>query len=380
MKTVDIEIWRSTEEIEANRGVWEDLFRSSECSPYLGYDWFLTSLKYFPCGNRLRVGLLKVNYQPMAIVPLEFSREKTGPLTHTILQFALDGWALRNGAIVKDGFDELYAMREVVNSLRRTEPHWTYCCLSKYPEYSPTKQEKDQGESGAIRTDAVLFGHSVVIEIPESWEEYRKTLSRAHRSNISRRSNTMGRKGNIKMCRLGLDSNCDSHELKELMNDAVLVCKNSWQNTVAGGWAISDPKTGGFFLEVSEKLATKGMLDLSVLYLDKQPISFLWGAARGLHTTINKLGYDQSFSELSPGLVHLAKHIEDSIERGMKSIDFGHEFFDYKSSWGKRYDPLVTLFLYPPGILPSFIRWMRSRRLAPGPSNGIFQHKTCQSV
>jgi hypothetical protein len=222
---------------------------------------------------------------------------------------------------------------------------------------------------------AVLASRSVVVEMPNTWEDYYRTLSRKLRNDISHGTNMLNRSGNLKIVRYCKNSTYNFNELNALMNDAVIVSKNSWQHAAPEGWAISDTKSAGFFFEVSEKLAINGMLDLSVLYSDKQPIAFMWGTIRGPHTTIKKMGYDQSFSRFSPGVIHIAKHIEDSIKLGIKTIDFGGEFFNYKRRWGNHYDDLVDIYFYPPGILPFLIRWVRSRKLVASSVNGVFEHK-----
>jgi len=345
MKPLDIQFWRSAEEVESNRAIWEDLYWASGSSPYLSYEWFSTALKYFQRDNRLYVGLMKVDQRPVAIVPLEIVKKKIGPLTLNILQFALGGWTLRNGAIVREGMDELLAIREVINALKAEKLHWVFCILSKCPISLLTDKNKKQYCSLPDDIAAVMAGRTVVIETPDTWKAYQKTLSKTHRSNISWRKNVLGRRGEVKAIRCYLNPVLDPGKLDTLMNDAVFVSRNSWQHEAQEGWAISDPKTGDFFIDVSHRLAARGMLDLSVLYLDNQPISFIWGPGRGQHTTSYKVGYDKSFSRFSPGLVHLAKHIEDSIERGVKTIDLGPEFFEYKSSWGKRHDELATIYI-----------------------------------
>ena len=99
------------------------------------------------------------------------------------------------------------------------------------------------------------------------------------------------------------------------------------------------------------------MLDLSVLYANEQPVSFIWGAARWPFSTILKLGFDHDYQQYSPGTVHLAKHINDSIEQGVKAIDFGHEFYDYKKRWSKQHIDLYTLYLFTKSFESSLLRY-----------------------
>jgi CelD/BcsL family acetyltransferase involved in cellulose biosynthesis len=103
------------------------------------------------------------------------------------------------------------------------------------------------------------------------------------------------------------------------------------------------------------------MLDLSVLYLDDLPVSFIWGTVRWPNLSILKPGFDQSLSQISPGVVHLARHIQDSIEHHATEIDYGPPHFEYKSSCGKTYRELSTLYYYRNGIKARLLRFFRNR-------------------
>jgi CelD/BcsL family acetyltransferase involved in cellulose biosynthesis len=186
-----------------------------------------------------------------------------------------------------------------------------------------------------------------VIRLPGTWEAYRATLSPSHRKNVSRRLNQLRRAGRVRLVRLGLDAAGSGEPLEALMRDALSVSEKSWQGAPAsGGTAISDPKVVDLFRDVSRRLAARKSLDLSVLYLDEQPLSFVWGTAHWPRTSIAKLAFDPAFAALSPGLAHLAQLIQDSIERSALEIDFGHEFPEYKAHWSREGEELSQLFVY----------------------------------
>jgi hypothetical protein len=219
--------------------------------------------------------------------------------------------------------------------------------------------------SEGIKTIALKTGRSVIIKLPESWEEYKRFLSKAHKKTVSRRINGIKRHFNIRMVRMGFERQYDPHKLDILIRDALSVSKKSWQGSYAKGRAISDSDTLSFFIEASIRLAEKRMLDLSVLYADGKPVSFIWGAVRPPKSTILKLGFDKSYAKFSPGTVHLAKLIRDSIEHKWSEIDFGHEFYDYKSRWGKHNAELYSIFYFPKRIV-STVLWygyLRYRKL-----------------
>jgi CelD/BcsL family acetyltransferase involved in cellulose biosynthesis len=151
----------------------------------------------------------------------------------------------------------------------------------------------------------------------------------------------MHKAGTVRLVRLGVDPTDDLAAVAALIEDAIVVSRCSWQGNSDSGIAISDESVVGFVRAVSLRLARRGNLDLSVLYLGDRPISFVWGAARWPLTTISKLGFDPAYRELAPGVVHLAMLIRDSITRQATTIDFGWQQAYYKTRWSKRY---VELF------------------------------------
>lgn len=358
-----VEFLETPEDMENIRARWEALYdANSEVSPYLSYEWFSAGLRHFCDFSKLRIGIVKEGNGVQGIVPLEIRSRRIGPFRIPYLRFALEGWPLCNGVLALKPELEIPVIEAVLRAANDRDPSWKYCRLSRVPAGWMERGTFSGGGDGTLLRDARAIGKSVVIEIPKSWEEYQGTLSKAHKKNISRRINAMRKKGEVRFVRWGLDREKEETRLDEMIRDAITVSRKSWQGSSTEGHAISDDDVVEFFREVSGNLALKGMLDLSVLYLDSCPISFCWGAARWPRSTINKLGFDPSLSEWSPGMVHLASLITDSIDRGFQEIDYGHEFFSYKRHWGKRYDELADAYIYPPGFDSRVIRWWRNHR------------------
>jgi CelD/BcsL family acetyltransferase involved in cellulose biosynthesis len=344
---------------------WEDLYNDSDASPYLSYEWVSAALRHFPPAGELFLSCVSDEKGLRAIVPLEIVREKMGPWPVKVVRFALEGWALRNGPIMatRAKGEELSSIINVLEFLIRGGVAWDYCRLSLIPAsimktILSGKEKRNREIISCI--DYANIGSSTVIESPRIWEDYFNGLSKNRRERIRRSGKQLEKKGKVRMVRLGLRKSLDKSELNQLMEDALTISKLSWQGSATAGRAISDEDVDGFFHEVNRISAEKGMVDLSVLYAGDRPVSFCWGMSRWPYTSINKLGYDPSFSESSPGYVHLPRLIADSIERGIKEIDFGHEFSEYKKNWGTRQDELCNTIIYPRGAVPYLIRAMRT--------------------
>lgn len=359
-----VEYLKSLEDVRRHENLWNALFSSSLASPYLSYDWCATALEHFYHRSLLCIAVVRRAGTAIAIVPLEIARERIGIFTLPVLRFALEGWSVHNGAIVASAIEEPGILRLVINDLLTQQPRWLYCRLARIPTSTATDCPGLAVAGSRLHGELCPSGSSVVIALPPSWQEYRQSLSKAHKKNMSRRVNGMNRFGRVRVRRIGLERDVDREGVEILLRDAESVSRNSWQHRTGEGWAISDTHTGDFFFQVSRRLANSGMLDLSVLYLDDRPLSFIWGCGRYPHTTITKLGFDKSAANLGPGFVHLALHIQDSIERGMKDIDFGHEYAEYKQGWGKSSYTLHNVFLYRQGIAGRILRTFRAAHRA----------------
>lgn len=362
MNRLTVQFWQSEQELLDNQEIWNEIFLSSRASAYLSFDWISTRWKYY--NNKARdplIGLVRDGSNPVAIVPFWIVSERIGPVSFKTLCYMLGIHGMEVGPLVRSGYSELHMIDTVVKASYSAGHRWDYARLDRFPVPKLSGDLTDDSAGARFHRVAKKTEVALITEMPASWDEYKKTLSPKHRQNVSRHVRNMERSGRIRYELLGLTPLDDSPELRSLIKDALTVSQQSWQHKSPTGGAISKPSNSGFFQEVSIKLARRGMLDLSVLYLDDRPISFNWGAARSPYTSIYRPGFDEAFTDLTPGVVHLAKHIEDCINRGFTEIDQGADFFDFKLSWCKKHVDLCTLYYYPGGLKPTLLRLLRSK-------------------
>lgn len=413
MEKYTIEYLHSAATVFAVQAEWQELFRRSSASPYLSHEWFATVLTVFPGAARLCVAMVRQSRRLQVIVPLQISKRRLGFLPLSLLEPACGGWATRCAALVPAGREEeeLNFIEMVIADLPEQGILWDCCRLPGIAASTPGLR-MPAASRDPFRRQIIPIGSSVIIDLPPTWAEYRASVSKNQRKKLAYRLNLFARAGRGRLVRLGFDPPGRAQEtllpvcgpqsgaqalptgrvhlrhngpdlsgtgfelgpaeaeLDRLLEDALRVSRKSWQHSAATGWAISNPGSGDFFVRVSHQLAAARLLDLSVLYLDDRPVSFIWGAVAGTHAHINKLGFDRDLAELSPGFVHLALYIEDSIARGLSDADFGHEFHEYKSAWGQRGIDLVDIYYYSGGaraLALRAVRALRRRQQAPQP-------------
>jgi CelD/BcsL family acetyltransferase involved in cellulose biosynthesis len=358
---LDVELIGDAAGLERVRGEWERLYGEDPgARPSHRPEFVASYARHFAGLGPLRVALAREDGRAVGLLPLQVRTERLGRLRLPVrvLRFAGAAWSSRNTGVFAPGASRPRVLGAMLRALRQADRGWLSCRLEKLPAALAAAPPAD-ADGFAFARRAV--GHSVVIEPGPSYEAYLKALARSHRGNISRSTRHLEEVHALRLARLGLEPDTDPAALDRLLDDALAVSGRSWQAAAGEGTAISSPAAAAFFRDVSRRLSAHRALDLSVLYADGRPISFVWGTARWPGTSIEKIGFDAGFERWSPGTVHLARLVEDSIRRGAREIDFGHEFPEYKARWSRRADELCDLRCYPPGLLPGLIRRWRDR-------------------
>jgi CelD/BcsL family acetyltransferase involved in cellulose biosynthesis len=385
---LDVQILKSARDLETLESEWARCYEADpSASPYSSYEWIHCLAHTVLSEQDLRVCIVREKNRVVSVIPLVLARKKfilpyTGIKLAEIpyLQWAADRLTTGNTAIIIPELRERPIVSIALSRILQNTDHFSFVRLDKIPLHdatSPCYTGKSTGSNLQIdttahfRTDVIPVGRGVVIELPDSWTAYRSTLSPRQKRHITQQSKEIRKAGGACLVRLGLNPGDDTPALSALIEDALAISRKSWQGNASFGTAISDDSVADFVRAVSHRLAHRGALDISVLYLNGEPISFVWGAARWPLTTISKLGFDPAYRKLSPGAVHIAMLIQDSVKRGGTAIDFGHEFPEYKLKWGQLGQALVNVNYYRPTILSSIVRWIRGLKKTHNPSLAI---------
>ncbi|MGF1546647.1 MAG: GNAT family N-acetyltransferase [Thiotrichales bacterium] len=328
-------------ELEAYEPSYRRLFEASDASPYYAYDWIHAYLKHFPSVDGVFICVAIDAQGPMAIVPLVARRHALA----TQLELFGDGPANVNTGCGLPRAKGVPIVAMAADWVRAYHLRWDYLVCEKLPEDS-CPQCRGGATTGASRIVERAMDPSLVIDLPASWEDYLASRNRNHRSNIRRCVKNLEASGEVVMRRVGLDPADDPVLLERVIEDALRVSSLSWQGSAAHGHAICDADQSGFFRESSRALAGRGILDLGVLYVDNRPVAFSWGHARAGKSWIASSGFDKALRDASPGLALDALIVKDSIARGLRQLDWGHQFPEYKQRWATSETPMFEICRY----------------------------------
>jgi CelD/BcsL family acetyltransferase involved in cellulose biosynthesis len=341
------------DKLESLKADWGALFSvCDDASPYLAFEWIKASWTLeFKTGRHIVVSVADEN-GVVAIFPLQEQTLTTRPFPRRELIWGGGGWATQRGGIIHPRCDADEVLTRLPAFLASIDKSWSLCRLSGVPEGSALWTAGKNSSNVKV----AFLGETTLINLPDSSDQYLQQQSANRRSWIRRHSRRLEKTGQLRLERSGLEPCFDMSALQRLIEDAFEVSDRSWQGATVEGQALGNPQIREFVTEVSLKMAAIGLLDLSVLYLDDRPVSFVWGAARWPATTFSKLGFLTDLREHNVGSIHVWLLIQDSIVRGGKYIDYGHEFSESKRNWSRQSQPLYELRCYLPTFTSRLLR------------------------
>jgi len=165
------------------------------------------------------------------------------------------------------------------------------------------------------------------IDLPETWEEYLKSLGKKTRSNISYYD-----RGLTKVYDVEFESVSDDDVLKEEMENLFDLHQRRWNQRWLPG-VFGTKRVQQFHHEVARMLMHKGWLRLFVLRLDGLTQAALYCFSFNGRTCYYQGGFEPTLSKLSLGTVLTARAIHTSIDEGKKVFDFLRGDEPYKAKW-----------------------------------------------
>lgn len=283
-------------------------------SPFLSWIWQREWVKTFAAGRRLEIR--RVEDDDGRLVAVLALHER-----------APDAWALVGGADVSDYLDlialagrETEAWAALLQSRAGSRAAWE---LHAVPGASPTVSALPALDAGATVT-AVVEQRCPILELPETWDGYLAGLSSKHRHELTRKMRRLEREAP------GTRMTCLSRrsDIETRMGDFLDLHRRSR----VGKERFMNAPMENFFRRAAAELADAGAVRLWFLDAASGPLaSFItleWDDTVGLYNS----GFHPAAATLAPGLVLLARLVEDAIARGKRRFDFlrGEERYKYE--------------------------------------------------
>lgn len=199
-----------------------------------------------------------------------------------------------------------------------------------------------QASGGFLRRDPCpRQSRGWILEVPDTYEQYRRSRSKSVRSNLNYYANRIQRELGPGL-RLVTLSRPD--EFESLVRDCEAIASRTYHRGLGLGFGDTP--------EIRARLAqdlSRGWLRGYLLHHGERPIAFWLGQLyRGTFFT-RETGFDPDYSALRPGNYLLSRIIEMHCEERLsRCIDFGVMDAEYKRIFGTRPYEVVSAYAFAP--------------------------------
>lgn len=128
-----------------------------------------------------------------------------------------------------------------------------------------------------------------------------------------------------------------------------------------GSQGITGPRVEAFHKEAVQRFAQEQRVRLYTLEVEGKAIAAVYMLGQGKTRYFYQSGYDPAFAKQSPGLVLLARTIEDAFVEGATEYDFLHGSEPYKFEWATGERATVSIAVTIPTLRG---RWRVAERSA----------------
>lgn len=332
------------------KDAWESiLFKSQQPSITQTWEWMKTWWDVYGEERDLMVVCGRKNDKLVGIAP--FSRRKQFTKYFKILNFKTlnligSGNTTARGVvsdyldfIIEQGFEDVF-----VNGFFRfisIKNIWDEILLENISINSPLPEKCNKyAAKNNLKYSIINKNPCALIKLPDSWDDFLKTLSSSMRYKINR-----GRRELKKVGGNYREVNSEA-ELPEAFKQLERLHQNRWQSKGELG-SFSSPEWKKFHKQLMELLLPKGMLKLSFLEINNKPV-----AANYNFLFNKKIHFFQSGviphenKHIRVGLLLHSFCIEEAINEGCTEYDFlsiGTSGPGYKSMWENHFRDMLNL-------------------------------------
>ncbi len=299
---------------------WNRLVAGSHtCVPFLTWQFQTTWWRSLGQGALHLLGLQDAAADWIGALPLYETETVDGPVLRLV-----------GGVDVADYLDiiavaghEEAAWKAVLAAL--PDGGWRAVDLRPVPAASPTAALLPAlARSAGLGCRIERAERCPVIDLPDSWDAYLARLSGKDRHELRRKlRRAEGAQARIEVARTPAG-------IAAFMDSFLALHRKS----KVGKARFMDERMEAFFREVGGALAGAGWAALWLLWLEEQPAAALFCLEYGGTVALYNSGFDPAARALSPGVVLIARTVEDAIHRGFRRYDFLRGDEPYKYGFG----------------------------------------------
>ena len=329
--TLEPRLYESVASLAVLQPAWDDLLEGYPgATIFSSLDWLLPWWRAFGNGQQLKVvGFFDPTQRLVALAPLSITTVRVpGGLRLNLLRLMGDGSHDSDNLDlpVRSGYESALA-EALLDYLESGALHWDFCQLNTLPGDSP---------AGCALAESLVRRHwlhftperpRLVIDLPSTWDEYRRRLTSKERGNFERYSRRLLRsyQCNIHKC-------VDQRDLETNLESLFRLHQKRWELRSEPGTFASKVRRD-FYLDLSRTLLSRGLLEFWLLDLDGKTVAAQFCLRHSTAVFSLQEGFDPEHSDDRVGFILRGNVIRELIAAGIQRYDFLYGESHGKERW-----------------------------------------------
>jgi CelD/BcsL family acetyltransferase involved in cellulose biosynthesis len=346
-----IEVVTDLKSLRSLEDEWNRLAAASD-SPLLQYDWFYHCAECICDESSLHIIVYREGTEAKAIAPFVLVSRANIPWLEIIGSAELYE---PTGLL----FDDLSSLRILSRAIvRQGFP----INLQRIPTTSPIYNEARAACRGRGLLVRRQSAGSSYIPIASDWDSFYQSIGKNRRADFRKKKDRAKKFGEI-----SVEIVCpDEDALEEMLGECFRIEAASWKSR--NGTALREnPSLRHFFQRYAATAGRKGILRLFFYSVAGQAVAMHIGVEYKRRLWIYKLGYDESWSRISPGMQLTQETISFAFLHKLKGYEFLGSEETWQHTWPVSVHDYSSVIIYPfsrhglRGIYDTGITFLRNR-------------------
>lgn len=317
---------------------------SDDDNPFRRFAWAREWWRQFGADRSLRVITVRDSGELIAIAPLFLDLE-AAPLAVRSIRFlgSTDVCPEYLGLLIKRGQEAstIPALLDVLFNEMNGE--WDVIRWTDIPAGSEqlTCLQEVLSSRGVFHTQ-MAGTQNWVIDFPESWEDYLKSLSSSRRTKLRRIQREFDERDEAE-----IEFAADDAQFERCWDDLRILHNLHWAAEGQSG-SFADSRFDQFHTELAREYLNRGELVLGSLRLNGDAIASCYGIRQGDTVYEYQRGHDPAYIRLRPGHALQFAAFERVIVAGVTNWDYLRGDYQHKRDWANRQRECVDVTIPAP--------------------------------
>ena len=348
---LEVRLYESLDALQGLLPAWEELLSDFRTATIFStWAWLVPWWRAFSQNQRLMVfGFFDSNDRLVALAPLASTKLRTAiGLDLHCLKLMGDGSQDSDNldVPVRFGYEKEVA-RTLLDYLENIPDFWDLSRFNTLPTDSPfaiallLELERRQW---------IRFTESrprLVVDLPDSWEEYLQHLSKRERGNVRNQARRLEKDYGVRYLKC-----TEEEELKPALETLFQLHQKRWElRGERGTFACRERQR--FYEDLSLGLLKRDRLEFWLLELNGVTVAAQFGLRDRDTVFALQVGFDPAYSASSVGFLLTAHVLQRLIEDGVREYDFLAGGGQAKERWGTRQESYTDIHFARPWTLGS---------------------------